>query len=326
MRITSAVAGVAGGHMPFRQVLVIDELQGGVQLLRDAAVLAGTSGGHVRLMSRLDGGPGRQPDGVDQGPVLERLEHQAMLLRSRGVHVTSGVIPRSGLEAIAQEAVRASSDIVMKRRERRGRIASLVRRDDDRLLLRSCPCPVWLVDEETSPEGPVLAAVSSQEREGAASALDVRVLEDAAAVADGLGVRLHVVHAWSVPLMPVLGRVAVDPRRNLRAFEDGLVAAAARVERCTARSRLRVPRERIHLVRADPHVALPAVAESTRAQLLVVGEHPRHGLAAAVLGNVAEHLLPALRCSLLVVHSERSWRPARARARFSARLARLLSH
>jgi universal stress protein E len=256
-----------------------------------------------------------------EAAVLERLHHRATLLRSRGVHVTTGVITRGGWEGIVREALRARAEIVLKARERTTRTGIWPRSDGDRLLLRRCPCPVWLIDDESARDGPVVAAVDPREH---GAALNASILETAVAVADGLRTSVNVVYAWSASLMPMLGRVAVDPQRNATAIAEGVETALADVKRCTAR--LAVSPRRIYLVRAEPRVALPAVAASTHAQLLVMGGRRGDGLAEVALRSGAEHILPGLRCSFLVLHEAPASTTSRARARVGVRRLGLANH
>jgi nucleotide-binding universal stress UspA family protein len=297
--------------MRFRHVLVVDD-GGGMQLLRCAAILAGTSGGHIRLVSRADAAT--DPSARVEAAVQERLHRRATLLRSRGVHVTTGVITRGGWEGIVREARRARAEIVLKARERTTRTGIWPRGDGDRLLLRRCPCPVWLIDDESAPDGPIIAAIDPREHW---AALNTSILEAAVAVADGLRTSVHVVYAWSASLMPMLGRVAVDPQRNASAIAEGVETALADVKRCTAR--LSVSPERIYLVRAEPRVALPAVAASAHAQVLVMGERRGDGLAEVALRSGAEHILRGLRCSLLVLRAAPTSTTSRASARIVVR-------
>ena len=305
--------------MRFRQLLVVDEPPGGEQVLSGAAALAEASGGRVRLVGAVH--PRARGTAAAREEVLRRLEGRAAALRGRGLHVTTAVLRGDGADEILLEAARAGSELVVKRRARAGSLGALVRGRADRLLVRRASCPVWLVDEEISADGPVLAALAGDGEDPPAAALDVQVLEAAAALAAALRTALHLVHAWSVPLMPTLCRVEVDPRRNRRAIEEGAAAAAARVERCLATAGPTLPAGRVHVVRADPRAALPELAERTRAQVLVLGEVSRGGVAAAIRG-VAVRVLRALPCSLLVVRGDGVPAPARPRAVASARVLR----
>jgi nucleotide-binding universal stress UspA family protein len=290
-------------------VLVVDQLDGGFHLLRWAALIAQQNSARLRLVSHVPRRRDSRCVAASPGAAIDRLEHRARPLRARGIEVTTGVIVDDGHEGIVREALRCSSDLVVKSVEPCGRLAALAGAHPERRLLRCSPCPVWLVPEGAWGDGPVLAAVNPQDDDGADVALDARVLEAASAVADWFQTGLHVVHAWSVPLMPMLGRTAVDPRRDRRAIEEGAASAAVRIQRCVARARLPLPRERVHLVRGHPHVVLPEVAAEVGAQVVVVGTVARSGLAGLLRANVAEQVLPGLRCSLLVLHAAPARRP-----------------
>lgn len=306
--------------MRLRHVLVVfDERHGGYQLLRCAALVAGSTGARVRLVCHRKSTDGR-PGATAQDDVVERLEHRATPLRAGGIDVTLGVIgdAEDGHEAIVRQALRCGCDLIVKHVDTCGRLAAVVRAHPDRRLLRSSPCPVWLVDEQRWPSGPVLAAINPQEGDEFGAALDARVLAAASAIAEWLDTSMHVVHAWSVPLMPLLGRTPCDRWRNWQAIEVGMGAAAARVARCVAYAPSPLPRRRIHIARGDVGTVLPEVATAIGAQVLVAGNVARAGLAAALHRTVAERVLADMRCSLFVVTID----PARVPVPLHAPLAR----
>jgi nucleotide-binding universal stress UspA family protein len=287
-------------------LLIVDGLHGGFQALRGAALVAEQTGAPVRLVARLPQGAAA----FAQDAACERLARRAEVLRVRGIDVTTGTILGEGPEPIVREAVRWGVALVIKSIERRRGFARLLRTSTEQQLLRGCPCPVWLFREEGHADGPVLAAVNPQHGDAAGAALDARILGAASALADCLDTPLHVVHAWTVPCMPLLGRVAIDPQWNRRAIEEGARDAASRVARCLGGAAVFPRRPHVHPVRGDPRIVLPEVAAEIGAHVLVIGQVARSSLAGAVFGNVAERILPDVKCSVLALNPEPVRRPA----------------
>jgi universal stress protein E len=81
--------------------------------------------------------------------------------------------------------------------------------------------------------------------------------------------------------------------------------AAIRREFYQAVSRYGIARKKAHLVCGDPTVALPALARSMRAGLVVMGAMSRSGLKRIFIGDTAARVLDALPCDVLVVRPRR---------------------
>jgi universal stress protein E len=71
-------------------------------------------------------------------------------------------------------------------------------------------------------------------------------------------------------------------------------------------SRYGIARKKAHLVCGDPAVALPALARSLRAGLVVMGAMSRSGLKRIFIGNTAERVLDTLHCDVLIVRRPRN--------------------
>jgi universal stress protein E len=145
--------------------------------------------------------------------------------------------------------------------------------------------------------------VNPQEEDGSISPLDSRIVETGVAFARALRVEIRVVHAWSFDIMPVLGRVSVDPERNRHAALEAHHAAAERLARFLAAAPFSIPRRNVHLLVGDPALVLQAVAAELRADAVVVGSVSRGRVTDFVSGHVDERVLSALPCSLVVVKS-----------------------
>ncbi len=175
----------------------------------------------------------------------------------------------------------------------------------ERDLLHLCPCPVWFVDAaQTNPVRDVLVAVDVGE--GHSPALNRRLLETAADIADRADASLHVVHAWglageAVLTSPVTG---VGRARLVRMRADERLRRRRRVEALLART-LPEASARVQVAEGDAAPVIREAARTIEADVVVVGNSSRRGIAALVFGNLAERLIGCVPSSVLVLPEER---------------------
>lgn len=172
---------------------------------------------------------------------------------------------------ISWEVLRGGHDLIMKEAEPN---ESVLFGSTDMHLLRTCPCPVWLLKPGHGdvPFSQILAAVDpappsdetdlfhlKAELAQKDEALDAKILKLAGSLAEREGAQLHVLLAWSAP-------------------GEGLV--------------------RGELIPAD---VIAEFAKSGRADPIVMGTVARTGIAGLLIGNTAETILQRVNCSVLAV-------------------------
>jgi universal stress protein E len=232
---------------------------------------------------------------------LQRLERLAARLREDGLAVTTACDwDYPAFEAVVRRAQRSRSDLIVAERHATKHLAPWLLRFNDFELLRRSPIPVLLVKSGRRWDHPaVLAAVDPGHSFAKPAKLDAAILDAATAVAGALGGKLHAVHAFVPSVIDVRKLDLDDP--NLSAHIESQAAKQARgvFERATASAGL--PPARRHLVGRQPADAIPQVARSTRAGIVVMGAVSRSGLKRLVVGDTAERILDALACDVLVV-------------------------
>jgi nucleotide-binding universal stress UspA family protein len=153
-------------------------------------------------------------------------------------------------------------------------------------------CPVMIARGDLGAGGPVVVGVDGSHVSDLAIAFAV---EEAARRGTGL----LAVHAWTHPVSTGPGDMLplVYDVDDVQAEEDRLLAES--IVGC----RDRYPDVAIdhRLVRGRPAPTL--IAESARAQLLVVGSHGRGGFAGLLLGSVSHAVLHHARCPVVIVRS-----------------------
>lgn len=244
---------------------------------------------------------------------LERLERLAAKLRTDGVGVTTACDwDYPAFEAVVRRAQRSRSDLIVAERHATKHHAPWLLRFNDWELLRRSPVPVLLVKSGRRWDRPaVLAAVDPGHSFAKPAKLDAAILEAAMAVTEALRGKLHAVHAFVPSVVDVRTLDLDDP--NLSAYIESQAAQHARgaFERAVAPAGL--PPARRHLVGRHPADAIPQVARSTKAAIVVMGAVSRSGLKRLLVGDTAERILDALACDVLVV------KPAHFASRVSAR-------
>lgn len=218
---------------------------------------------------------------------LRRLAHQ--LRATTSVSVVVGRPPVEVVRAVG----RAGHDLVIIVSDGSDDSAATTSR-----ILRTCPCPVWVVRDRVE-NGRVLAAIDLDDD----PALNRHILALADEQARARDAALEVIHAWQ-PYTEVLligSELVPIGARDIGAVTDQLEHAHSRVfAEVIADANLRASPTR-RLVRGAPVAAITGALASERTDLLVMGSVGRSHADGVVIGTTAEEVLDTVDCSLLVV-------------------------
>ena len=292
-------------------------------VLTQAARLAKQNGAAIKLIAVMEDLPWYTrlvlPTAEELQAVIvrtrsEALEGLAEHLRPDGVEVSTEVLRGRPYLEISREVLRGGHDLIMKEAEPN---ESVLFGSTDMHLLRTCPCPVWLLKpgHGNVPFSQILAAVDpapppdetdllhlKAELAQKDEALDVKILELAGSLAEREGAELHVLHAWSAPGEGlVTGEVMLTQEHVDRYLEDSRAAARKALERLLARFPAEPGRRFVHLLKGHPADVIAEFAKSGRADLIVMGTVARTGIAGLLIGNTAETILQRVNCSVLAV-------------------------
>jgi nucleotide-binding universal stress UspA family protein len=139
-----------------------------------------------------------------------------------------------------------------------------------------------------------------------------RALDYAVELAQKLGAKITVMHAYELPIYgfpdgALVASVDVATRIS-QASQEGLQAALDRRKDCGVEMRA--------ILRDGPPAdEIATVSEETGADLVVLGTHGRRGLRRAIMGSVAEEVIRACRCPVLTVHDPEEPSAKRHKAR-----------
>lgn len=267
--------------------------------LIEAVALAESSGASVEILGHVPDGPVIERDGLAPDRSSFREAHLAGYRRlcstwaeavgtpDMPIRVVSGSQP---LE-VTRRVERDNHDLVVIAGDGSAESTTAARR-----VLRTCPCPVWLLRPGFT-GARVLVAIDPEHGPDR----NRFILELASSQAALHAGDLHVMHAWGVPgLYSLGGGDQCFDRDQLSALATAIESAhRASFEAALADAGL-VGGSKIHLVEGPAARAIEGLNTIYRADLIVMGagswEHPQLGL-----GSIAEQVLATTESSVLVV-------------------------
>jgi nucleotide-binding universal stress UspA family protein len=237
--------------------------------------------------------------GVRREARLRRLADEV-----RGPQVTSALLSGSPAEALVNQVRRGGHDLLIRARARdvaaRGaRVGMWVATE----LLRTCPCPVWILGAAERRRRRFVAAVRASD-EADERALDVRVATLGAHLASVEGGSLTLLHGWTP-----FGAESVVTHTSEEEFSAYLDAERRRAvmrlqglidlcgEPAPAKAELRA---------GPPDIVIPEYALAEGVDTMVIGSAHRRGISRILRKETAERLLGSLSCSVLVIPPARS--------------------
>jgi universal stress protein E len=300
-----------------RILAVVDptvEVQGGVA---KAVRLARSAGAVLELFAcdfdpALTGQPFFDTDALRQlreDFVAERAEHLEDLaeeLRAGGLEVATHVHWDNPLHAgILRRVEESSPDLVVKDTHYHSALRRSLFSNTDWQLVRQCPVPLLLSKAREWPAQPrLLAALDPGHAGDKPAALDHDILDAATLVCRLLDGRLQAVHAFfpAALLAATTGMAGLPLAVDVTAT-DLLEAERARISEAVlaVAARHALPREDVRVLQGSATETLPAFAQQSGADLLVMGAVSRGRVREIFIGSTAERVLDRLPCDVLVV-------------------------
>ena len=176
------------------------------------------------------------------------------------------------------------------------RSESLVHTSTDWQLLRECPAPVLLVAEKKwHRTKPVLVTLDLASDIGTKQKLNNKLLGTARAMAEALGVELHIITAIEIPTL-LADLDLVDPGAYAREARESMQPAIRKLAAAHD-----IPESAFHCKRGPVERVISNEAAKKRAQMVVMGTVARKGVRARLLGNTAEKVLRHLKTDVLAI-------------------------
>ncbi len=291
---------------PFRHIFVATDFSpGAARAVARAGRLPLVDGGKISIAHVLPGQLPRKTLSRAAQAARRQLESAVTALshspsaRGRGhIRVASALFRGQAYVEIVRQARSAGADLIVLGRHSRRPVRDMFIGSTADRVIRAGDLPVLVVSRAATRNyrQPVLA-VDLEDTSRSVVTTGLRVLGPEVKAATLL-------HAYRLPFEGLI-TPSIPPGDMAGLRRDSRQAAAAALMKL--RSSLGEDRVRWRgvVVHGDPRAVIIAQADRRRADLIAVGTHGRCGLSHALLGSVAEWVLQAAACDVLVA------RPAR---------------
>lgn len=179
----------------------------------------------------------------------------------------------------------------------------------DWLLVRTCPCPVYLAKPRSLEENPmIVAAVDPMHSHDKPAALDNRIIEFARGMATKMDGAVHLVHTYH--------RLVGVGREATRTFKPLILPVEEISERMQAEHRQKldalaekhqIDTDNVHQLPGSARELIPMFARTHGADIVVMGALARWGIKRAIIGSTAERVIDSLPCDVLIVTAGSRW-------------------
>jgi len=204
---------------------------------------------------------------------------------------------------VIEEVLQHDHDLLVKEAESPGQGGGF--RALDMVLLRKCPCPVWLSRpiERSRGDIQVAVAINPDDDHEPARSLSARMLELSRSLSDSCSGVLHVVSCWDFEYENFLRN---NPWASKTEQEIRDLVEVARNRHREALDRLIEVNGisgayEIHHYRGRAEDVIPSLIKEQGIDILVMGTVVRTGIAGLVIGNTAENIFQELSCSVIAL-------------------------
>ncbi len=294
----------------FQNILAaIDSESSNNIIVSRAATLAKQNGARLKLvgvvrelgwLSRFAKSQQKEVESRLHDELEATLQGFAKSIQFEDVDVSTAVLKGKSSFEIVREVLRDDHDLVVKlakgNRGSYGFFGTTGMR-----LLRTCPCPVWLINPETNEhQKRVVAAVDPSSDDSLHVELNRTILDLATSLRDQRHCQLDIVHAWNLYGESLL-RSHVEEREFQDLMTQSLGEAEDGLDQLLRPYGMDHDSDNVHLLHGDAGLKIPEFVDQNKTSLLVMGTVARSGIAGAVMGNTAEMTLGKIQCSTLAI-------------------------
>jgi nucleotide-binding universal stress UspA family protein len=244
--------------------------------------------------------------GLPARETAERQKHLSRMIASiqnEGLKTSTAILEGTPFLEIIRQVLRCGHDLVIIPAEGDVGYKHLFFGSTSMHLMRKCPCPVWVTKPRASNNYErILAAVDPSPDDVEVDGLNTEILDLATSLARLNNSELHIVHAWDITGNDLdTFRSEITEEIRDRVLRKNELMYRKPLERFLDRYVVDNDRHQIHLVRGDPGILLPKMAEEQQIDLIVMGTVVRTGVPGLFIGNTAEFVLRQVNCAVLTV-------------------------
>lgn len=215
---------------------------------------------------------------------------------------------------IIQHVLQDGHDLVIKEAEPRDKKGGF--KAIDMVLLRKCPCAVWLCRpiKQSRQDIRVGVAIDPESQESAAEALSKRMLALSHSLAESCSGEMHIVSCWDYEFESYLrgnpwakipdakiAETVLHVQHEHRAALESLIKASGISGK-----------HHVHHLRGKADKKVPDFVKEEKIDILVMGTVARTGIPGFMIGNTAENIVQKLTCSLMALKPQGYISPVKA--------------
>ncbi len=242
---------------------------------------------------------------------IDRLKQLVVTSGASDLDISVNLLVGKPLIEVARAVRENQHDLVIKPFAGHRALQFFSGAQEDRDLIRSCSCPVWLVNvAEQDDRGCILAALDMPDKGDMDTGLNQRIVDISRSIALASSRPLHIVHTWRLIGEGHL-QAQCNPATDLQIDRMRTHEVANRktwLQETVAKPRADIGHftteevtPELHILNGHAKKVIPDLAEKLGAGLIILGTAARKGLSGFVRQNTAETILPRSDCSLLVV-------------------------
>lgn len=283
----------------FRNILAIyNGAAGSEAVLEQAVAVARTPGARLTLLKQLDAG-----EFADEAQ--KRLQRLIPWIVQQGVvKIETAVTADRSHREIVRQVGENGHDLVILSTEGGIGLRNILFSDPGKSLMRSCPCPVWVLrPEQPAPCARIVAAVGC-DGERSSDTADGWVVALAAVLARTHDAELHIIRAWSPTgkdAALLTNELADETREEI--IRRNEAACRRAINRLLSRYAVSGLDHQIHLLRGLPQKSVVGLARRLDADVVVMGSASQGSIPRFLLGNPAETVFGTAGCSVLSVQA-----------------------
>jgi universal stress protein E len=246
----------------------------------------------------------------------QHLEELAEPIRKDGVVVTTTAAWDHPLyEGIVRHVIQSGADIVLKDTHHHSAVTRALLTNTDWNLIRTCPAPLWLVKPHDLADPPVIvAAIDPMNQHDKPAALDDEILHLSKMLGGDVSGEVHAFHSYDprIAVATATANAYIPVSLPFDEIEQQMHEDhEKRFSEITSFHGLED--DHAHLVAGLTHEELPAIAETLKADVVVMGAVARNRWKRLFIGATAERTLEHLPCDLLIVKPDWFQTPVESR-------------
>ncbi len=234
----------------------------------------------------------------------QHLAKLAEPLTARGIEVTTTAVWDHPLyEGIVRHAAATGADIVCKDTHHHSAVSRALLTNTDWNLIRACAAPLWLVKPRPLADNPVfIASIDPLNEHDKPAALDDEILLRAKAIAEAGDGEVRAFHSYDPRIAVATATANAYIPVSLPFDEIEKQMREQHEQRFNEVTTFHdIDPSKAHLMSGLTHEELPALAEETNADVVVMGAVSRNRWKRLFIGATAERTLEHLPCDLLIV-------------------------